>query len=497
MLKKPLLYFVFLFLSCLFLRPLYSSNSSSDSKTPSSSLYETSFTSPIKQKFNQKNETLSIQVGEAQKKKSLLVLLPFSCKKGENISLSLSKKIQNELFKTLSNNLDFSNLFQFLDQKKIKNLNQNLISPSSSSKSFPFQEWKEINMEFVIQSECEIPSPRQVHFKAYLHSISEQKSLIAKMYSSSHHFIRDLAHGFSNDVVFTLTKNPSFFETKILSSRWGGGNRNKEIFLMDWDGKNPKAITNHKSLSISPAWSWNGKQMAYTSFLFHIKSKVRNADLILYDLQTRTGRIISSMKGINSGAAFHPSGESLFFTSSIKGNPDIFQIFLKNNKFKQITHGPFKAMNVEPALSPDGKKMAFSSDRSGRPTIYIMDLSTKKTKRLISVGKYNASPAWSPDGQSLAFAGYDKGHFDIFFVKTDGTELIRLTSSKKSNGRWANNEDPSFSPDGKWILFTSDRSGNKQLYLIHPDGTKERRLTFDNYHYERPKWSPFLKSHED
>lgn len=494
----PLSLFSLFFLSFLCLKtPLFAKTPlpAENNSSPLSKAKKSSNKSP-----HQDTKTPTIQVGQAQKEKSHLALLPFSCREKEKEksnsikSLKTANELANELLKTVGNNLSVSSLFQFVHQKKALLLQQDLKSPSHFLKNFPFQKWRNQNIDFIIQAECEIASKNHLEFKAYLFSLVHKRVLISKAYSSSFRFLRDLAHTFSNDVVFALTKKTSFFQSKIVVSRWNPGQPQKEIFLLDWDGKNSRQMTSHKSISISPTWSWDGTKMAYTSFLYHRKSKIRNADLILYDFTNHKGRIISTLRGINSGAAFHPDGKSIFFTASVKGNPDIFQLILKTKQLKQITNGPFKAINVEPALSPDGTKIAFSSDRGGRPTIYIMDINGKNVRRLVSVGKYNASPIWSPNGQTLAFSGYDKEHFDIFLINANGENLIRLTSAKKANGKWSNNEDPSFSPDGRRILFTSDRSGNKQLYIIHPDGTDERRISFDHHHYERPKWSPFLKN---
>ena len=86
-----------------------------------------------------------------------------------------------------------------------------------------------------------------------------------------------------------------------------------------------------------------------------------------------------------------------------------------------------------------------------------------------------------------------KDHFDLFIVDKSGLNMERLTSARKPNGQWADNESPTFSPDGRFIMFTSNRTGTNQLYIISPDGTNERRITFDKYDYTKPKWSPYLE----
>ena len=176
-----------------------------------------------------------------------------------------------------------------------------------------------------------------------------------------------------------------------------------------------------------------------------------------------------------------------------KNSADLYRINLNGKNPRPLTRGPYGAMNVEAAVSPDGRKVAFSSDRSGKPMVYVMDINGKNIRKLTNAGRYNSTPSWSPDGKHLTFASLDraKGAFDVMRISINGMKLERLTSARKKNGRWANNEDPAYSPDGRHILFVSDRTGRKQLYLVNPDGTNERRITHDSANYEKPKWSPY------
>jgi TolB protein len=121
--------------------------------------------------------------------------------------------------------------------------------------------------------------------------------------------------------------------------------------------------------------------------------------------------------------------------------------------------------------------------------IYVMGIDGSNPTRVTFAGKYNATPAWSPDGKKLAFAGWSDDHFDIFTMNADGTDMIRITSAKKPNGKWAQNEDPVFSADGRLLMYTSNRTGTSQLYISNLDGSEERRITNDNHNYFKPKWS--------
>lgn len=257
---------------------------------------------------------------------------------------------------------------------------------------------------------------------------------------------------------------------------------------MDWDGANADQVSSHRSISISPAWSPDGKKIAYTSYVKRVGAKFRNADMIVLDLATGVRKLISYRQGINSGAAFAPDNRHIYLTISQGTNPDIYKMTFDGNLAGKITNGPASAMNVEPALSKDGK-LAFSSDRAGRPMIYTANADGSNVKRVTFAGVFNSSPSWSPDGKKIAFAGQTENNFDIFVMNADGTGMIRLTSARKPNGRMASNEDPSFSPDGRFVMYTSNRTGKNQIYISTVDGTEERRVTNDSHNYFKPKWS--------
>ncbi len=432
-----------------------------------------------------------IDIGQAQAKKSLLALPGFQYY-GSKTDRSAIKKGQ-ELFSIIANDLSVSNYFTFIQPKAfLEDTSKVGLKPApGAAKGFDFSKWKTIGTEFLIRGGYYTVG-NNIKFEVYLYYVPQAKLVFGKSYEGPRSTLRKLAHTFSDDVVKKLTGKKSIFNTKLVVASNYGGLKNRAIWVMDWDGKNRKRITNENTVHISPAWSIDGKKIAYTGYAYHPKSKTRNADLFIYELSSAKRWLLSYRKGINSGANFTPDGNNILLTLSQGGNPDIFRMNTNGKNLVRITRGPNRAMNVEPAMSPDGKMIAFSSDRGGRPMIYTMNSNGSKIRRITEAGKYNATPSWAPDSKRFVFAGFDKGHFDLFIVDKNGTNMERLTSARKPNGKWADNESPSFSPDGRYIVFTSNRSGKKQLYIISPDGSNERRITVDNYSYVKPKWSPYL-----
>ena len=452
------------------------------------------------------SKKIYISVGKAHIKRSLVAVPPLQFFGSSSINKGY-RRIKQELYSTIFNDLEVSSYFQFVKKSAfIENTNETGLKPKMADKErgFEFENWSSIQTEFLIKAGFRLEAG-DIEMTAYVYHVPSRSLIFGKRYKNSKKYLRKIAHRFANDVLEKLTGKRGMFESRIVVSSDRAGGRNKEIFILDWDGKNIKQITKHRSISISPTWSNDNKKIAYTSFAWHPKRKSRNADLFLHDLKSGKKTLVSSVRGINSGAAFLPNTKDLLLTISKNGIPNIFRITQLGKIVERYTTGPRRSMNVEPALSADGKHVAFSSDRSGRPMIYTMEVKKRYSKklkrmarlpkRIVYAGWYNASPSWSPDGKNIAFAGMDKfvpgrSHFDIFLMKNTGHDLIRLTTSKKfKNGKSSNNEDPTFSPDGRHVMFVSDRTGTKQLYIVNADGSGERRITFDKVNYYKPKWS--------
>lgn len=427
-----------------------------------------------------------IKLGEAKTKKSLLA---FPAIQYQGSPSTKNQSYGVEIFNVVTNNLTTSAYFQFINQAAyLEDTSKVGLMPApGQANGFKFQSWSAINTDFLIRAAYSIVG-NELTLETYTYHVPKASLVLGKKYKGPASSARRIAHTFSNDLLKALTGTEGPFLARIVASSDKSGAKTKEIFVMDWDGANMDQVSNHRSISISPAWSPSGKQIAYTSYVKRVGSKFRNADMLLLDITTGKRSLVSYRPGINSGAAFSPDGRHIYLTISQGTNPDIYKMSLDGTLAGKITNGPGGALNVEPNLSKSGA-LAFSSDRAGRPMIYTADSNGGNVKRITFAGVFNSSPSWSPDGKKIAFAGQSDNNFDIFVMNSDGTGMIRLTSAKQTNGRMASNEDPSFSPDGRFVIYTSNRTGKNQIYVSTVDGTEERRITNDNFNYFKPKWS--------
>lgn len=431
-----------------------------------------------------------IKMGEARTKKSLLAF-PALQYLGTPTAASNYQSVGAEIFSTVTNDLTVSSYFQFINQSAfLEDTSKTGLTPAPGNPGgFSFQSWSSIGTDFLIRAAFSIAG-KELTLETYTYHVPKASLVLGKKYKGSVSDARRMAHIFANDILKALTgKEGPFLSKIVVASDRKGDSTTKEIYTMDWDGSDLRQISTLKTIAISPAWSPDGKQIAYTAYVKRAGSKFRNADMLIHDIASGKRKLISYRQGINSGASFTPDGRHIYLTISQGTRPDIYKMDMTGAIVARITNGPAGAMNVEPAVSPDGSKVAFSSDRAGKPMIYVMNADGSNVKRLTFAGVFNSTPAWSPDGKKIAFAGQSEDHFDIFVMDADGTNMIRLTSAKKPNGKWASNEDPTFSPDGRFVMYTSNRTGKNQIYISTVDGSEERRVTMDNANYFKPKWS--------
>ena len=76
------------------------------------------------------------------------------------------------------------------------------------------------------------------------------------------------------------------------------------------------------------------------------------------------------------------------------------------------------------------------------------------------------------------------GNVDIYTMKSDGTNITRLTTSTAAD------DFPAFSADGQKIAFTSDRDDNSEIYVMDADGSNQTQVTNNTAIDLEPSWSP-------
>jgi len=403
------------------------------------------------------------------------------------VSPSDPMKLGERATDILNSDLDLCGFFDLVDPKSFTaSVNPNG-SPSSSSGNDPeaagqgkesvdFRGWANIGAEALVVGEIAYKE-RSLIFEARLFDVVQEELIVGKRYTGEITDLSRMMHRFADEILLAMTGQEGFFQTKIVFVSKATGY--KEIYLMDFDGRNIVQVTRHQSICLSPRFSPDGTKIAFTSY------KSGNPDLYIKDLRTGEERCISSYPGLNFSPAWSPDGTQLALTLSKDGQSEVYTIHPDGSGLVRLTDHP--AIDVSPTWSPDGRKIAFVSNRGGNPQIYTMDADGQNVQRVFFEGDYNTEPAWSPHGDLIAFNSKIGGNHNICTIRPDGTDFKILTANLERC------ETPAWSPDGHFLTFSSTRDGGPHIFLIDAEGTRLKKLTFRLGGNTSPNWSPRYK----
>jgi WD40 repeat protein len=173
--------------------------------------------------------------------------------------------------------------------------------------------------------------------------------------------------------------------------------------------------------------------------------------------------------------AWSPDGRQIAFASIRQGNWEIFIANADGSGLTQVTDDG--TGNMSPVWSPDGQTLAYTTKRDGNWEIYTMPAPNVRgargeQRRLTSSEGNDLSPVYSPQGDRIAFESNREGNVEIYTMNADGSNQQNLTHTSS-----ADDHGPVWSPDGQRLLFYSNRTGNWDLFVMSATGENVINLT--------------------
>ncbi len=282
-------------------------------------------------------------------------------------------------------------------------------------------------------------------------------------------------------------------------------------------------VTGDGKQNIEPAWSPDGKWIAYHSVAQH--------GIWLVPVAGGSPRRLTAF---GSAPAWSPDGSQIAFRSSepfsfawndLGGaggwQSTIWTVAADGSQLRQVTDSRNPAgQHAMPTWSPDGKRLIFVVMAPNEYSIRSLDLASGKIEMLTAgVTGRLATPRFSPTGNGLYFAGMSGWNdYRIYLLRRAGERPVEYYSTRTEvpfgitvspDGKrllftlfsnisqlWTVTPPtdpkplfqeavlrvslPSFSPDGKLLAFHVDIAGRKQdLWVMKADGTGAEPISSD------------------
>jgi TolB protein len=159
-----------------------------------------------------------------------------------------------------------------------------------------------------------------------------------------------------------------------------------DLWIVDHNENNQKILTRNIGLQYPPAWSPDGKSVAYTA-----GGGRQPRELSIIDINSMCNQQITSNNALELVPAYSPDGAYIAYSSNVTGNFEIWLLDVASGQSTQLTFD--KVLDTRPCWSPDGQKIMFTSRRSGSMQLWIMDKDGSSPKQLTS-GAECVDPAW-------------------------------------------------------------------------------------------------------
>lgn len=339
--------------------------------------------------------------------------------------------------------------------------------------------WQALGVDFVVVGRVQSLGSDDYSVTFQLVDVFTREVQDGRRYRVAGEELRLAGHVISNKIHEEVIGEPGVFDTRIayVGIDGDGPGRRWQLMLADADGHSPTLLEQRGRPLMSPSFSPDGTQIAYVSF------ESRESAIHLKNVFSGENRPLITSRGLNSSPAWSPDGRMLAYAhSGEQGATNIYLYDLQTGSVQQLTR--HWGIDTEPAWSADGRSIYFTSDRGGSAQIYRVAAEGGRAERVSFEGSYNAGVTVSPRGTHLAMVHRNDNGFVIALQNlADGRFRVLTTRGREEN--------PEFSPDGSMILYTTTAAnGQEMLETVSVYGGHRQAIRQTQPIMRSPAWSP-------
>ncbi|WP_041338193.1 Tol-Pal system beta propeller repeat protein TolB [Marinobacter similis] len=356
---------------------------------------------------------------------------------------------------------------------------EKMLSLPSKREEVFFRDWRLLGQRYVLVGELTRKGDR-VSARYELFDVNTEERLLGETAAAPASNLRSLAHHVSDKVYEAITGVPGAFSTKlayVTLDKFNGKPRYR-LQVSDVDGKRARIRLESQEPILSPAWSPDGKKLAYVSF------ETGKPVIFIHELASGKRTKAADFPGLNSAPAWSEDGRSLLMTLSKDGNAEIYRMDLATKNLTKVTN--HWAIDTEASWDHTGDGLFFTSDRSGGPQIYYKESERASPRRITFGSRYNARPRPDNSGKFVYYVHQRDRAFHIARTNLKTGEETILT-------RTESDESPSVSPNGRMLIYATKQGADSVLTVISADGGAAYSLPASEGDVREPAWGPLVR----
>jgi serine/threonine protein kinase len=267
-----------------------------------------------------------------------------------------------------------------------------------------------------------------------------------------------------------------------------------QLYLVNADGTDLTQLTNMDNGACQPSWAPDGTRLVFISPCLgrgEIFETIYNeSSLYIINVDGTGLKQLTPSPGSDFEPAWSPDGKQIAFTSVRGGFRQIYTLDVDSLVVTLLTNTTDAIESSQPSWSPDGTKIVYTVKRVGAYQVWSMNSNGQEAIQLVRSGQdlWDYSPAWSPDGRTIFFSQRRLGAFRPWLMRIDYEDLSQ--DARRMNFITPI-EDVEFSADGFWIVYEGmDGDGNRDVYFMTVTGSGRTRLTNDPKIDFDPAWRP-------